>query len=146
VLVDLDPQDCSYDLNRGSGADGEAVLDEIGLEGYPKTTGGKGMHIYIPVGASLHVWKTTRHGFAELLSRLVVHEKPQMYTTPRSVAKRQKNRVYFDYLQNGLSKTIAAAVCSCGRRTRERPVAHAARMERSEGRDWIPSSSRFSTR
>jgi bifunctional non-homologous end joining protein LigD len=31
-----------------------------------------------------------------------------MYTTPRSVAKRQKNRVYFDYLQNGLSKTIAA--------------------------------------
>ena len=31
-----------------------------------------------------------------------------MFTTPRSVAKRQKNRVYFDYLQNGKSKTIAA--------------------------------------
>ena len=31
-----------------------------------------------------------------------------MFTTPRAVAKRQKNRVYFDYLQNAKSKTIAA--------------------------------------
>ena len=31
-----------------------------------------------------------------------------MFTTPRSVAKRQRNRVYFDYLQIGKSKTIAA--------------------------------------
>ena len=46
--------------------------------------------------------------FAELIARLVTHEKPQMFTTPRSVSKRQKNRVYFDYLQNGKSKTIAA--------------------------------------
>ena len=38
----------------------------------------------------------------------MTNRKPQMYTTPRSVAKRQKNRVYFDYLQNGKSKTIAA--------------------------------------
>jgi len=43
-----------------------------------------------------------------LISRGVTHEKPQMFTTPRSVSKRQKNRVYFDYLQNGKSKTIAA--------------------------------------
>jgi len=46
--------------------------------------------------------------FADLISRLVTHEKPQMFTTPRSVAKRQKNRVYFDYLQNGEGKTIAS--------------------------------------
>jgi bifunctional non-homologous end joining protein LigD len=31
-----------------------------------------------------------------------------MFTTPRSVSKREKNRVYFDYLQIGKSKTIAA--------------------------------------
>ncbi|MCU1237044.1 MAG: dependent ligase, partial [Candidatus Solibacter sp.] len=46
--------------------------------------------------------------FAELIARLVTKQKPQMFTTPRSVSKRQKNRVYFDYLQNGKSKTIAA--------------------------------------
>src|SRR5205085_4168385 len=46
--------------------------------------------------------------FAELISRLVISEKPEMFTTPRSVAKRQRNRVYFDYLQIAKSKTIAA--------------------------------------
>ncbi len=38
----------------------------------------------------------------------MTHQKPDLFTTPRSVSKRQKNRVYFDYLQNGKSKTIAA--------------------------------------
>jgi bifunctional non-homologous end joining protein LigD len=38
----------------------------------------------------------------------VIHEKRDMFTTPRSVSKRQRNRVYFDYLQIGKSKTIAA--------------------------------------
>jgi bifunctional non-homologous end joining protein LigD len=38
----------------------------------------------------------------------VTHQKPHLFTTPRTVAKRQKNRVYFDYLQIGKSKTIAA--------------------------------------
>jgi bifunctional non-homologous end joining protein LigD len=34
--------------------------------------------------------------------------KPELFTTPRAVSKRQKGRVYFDYLQIGKSKTIAA--------------------------------------
>jgi bifunctional non-homologous end joining protein LigD len=38
----------------------------------------------------------------------VIAEKPEMFTTPRSVSKRQRNRVYFDYLQIAKSKTIAA--------------------------------------
>ncbi len=38
----------------------------------------------------------------------MTHQKPELFTTPRTVSKRQKNRVYFDYLQNGKSKTIAA--------------------------------------
>ena len=46
--------------------------------------------------------------FAELIARLVTSRKPELFTTPRSVSKREKNRVYFDYLQIGRSKTIAA--------------------------------------
>ena len=38
----------------------------------------------------------------------MLFRSPEMFTTPRSVQKRQRNRVYFDYLQNGKSKTIAA--------------------------------------
>jgi bifunctional non-homologous end joining protein LigD len=106
VLIDLDPQECPYDLIVEAALMVKRVLDEIGLAGYPKTTGGDGMHVYIPVEA-VYSYEETRI-FAELISRVVTHEKPQMFTTPRSVSKRQKNRVYFDYLQNGKSKTIAA--------------------------------------
>ncbi len=106
VLIDLDPQECAYDLIVDAALMVKNILDKIGLKGYAKTTGGDGMHVYIPV-EPVYTYEETRT-FAELIARLVTHEKPQMFTTPRSVSKRQKNRVYFDYLQNGKSKTIAA--------------------------------------
>ncbi len=106
VLIDLDPQECEFDLIVEAALLVKQALDEIGLAGYPKTTGGDGMHIYIPLepGYSYEESRT----FAELIARLVTQRRPQMFTTPRSVARRQKNRVYFDYLQNAKSKTIAA--------------------------------------
>jgi bifunctional non-homologous end joining protein LigD len=106
ILIDLDPQECSFDMIVEAALMVKAILDKIGLMGYPKTTGGDGMHVYIPVERD-HTYEETRT-FAELISRLVTHQKLDMFTTPRSVSKRQKNRVYFDYLQNGKSKTIAA--------------------------------------
>lgn len=106
ILIDLDPQECTYDLIVEAALLVKRVLDQIGLTGYPKTTGGDGMHVYIPVEPA-YSYEETRT-FAELVSRLVTHQKPDLFTTPRAVAKRQKNRVYFDYLQNGKSKTIAA--------------------------------------
>jgi bifunctional non-homologous end joining protein LigD len=106
VLIDLDPQECSFDLIVDAALMVKKVLDEIGMAGYPKTTGGDGMHIYIPV-EPVYSYEETRT-FAELIAHLVSHRKAELFTTPRSVARRQKNRVYFDYLQNGKSKTIAA--------------------------------------
>ena len=64
------------------------------------------MHVYIPV-EPVYSYEETR-AFAELIASLAQAEKPDLFTKPRSVAKRQKGRVYFDYLQNGMSKTIAA--------------------------------------
>jgi bifunctional non-homologous end joining protein LigD len=64
------------------------------------------MHVYIPL-EPVYTYEEARI-FAELISRLLTHERPQMFTTPRSVSKRQRNRVYFDYLQIAKSKTIAA--------------------------------------
>jgi bifunctional non-homologous end joining protein LigD len=106
VLIDLDPQECPYDLIVDAALLVKGVLDRIGLAGYPKTTGGDGMHVYIPV-EPIYSYEETRT-FAELIARLVIHEKPEMFTTPRSVSKRQRNRVYFDWVQNAKSKTIAA--------------------------------------
>ena len=106
ILIDLDPQECPFDKIVDAALLVKRVLDRIGLTGYPKTTGGDGMHVYIPV-EPIYSYEETRT-FAELISRLAIAEEPNLFTTPRSVSKRQKNRVYFDYLQNGRSKTIAA--------------------------------------
>jgi bifunctional non-homologous end joining protein LigD len=106
ILIDLDPQDCPYDMIVEAALLAKQVLDEIGLEGYPKTTGGRGMHVYIPVETD-YTYDQTRT-FAEVIARIAVRRKPELFTTPRSVAKRERNRVYFDWVQNAKSKTIAA--------------------------------------
>jgi bifunctional non-homologous end joining protein LigD len=106
ILIDLDPQECVFDKIVDAALSVKKVLDRIGLVGYPKTTGGDGMHVYVPV-EPIYSYEETRT-FADLISRLTIAENPTLFTTPRTVAKRQKNRVYFDYLQNGRSKTIAA--------------------------------------
>jgi len=106
ILIDLDPQECPFDMIVEAALLVKGVLDRIGLVGYPKTTGGDGMHVYVPV-EPVYSYEETRT-FADLISRLSIQENPNLFTTPRTVSKRQKNRVYFDYLQNGRSKTIAA--------------------------------------
>ena len=106
ILIDLDPQECAYDMIVEAALMVKQVLDEIGLDGYPKTTGGRGMHIYVPVKTD-YTYEATRT-FAEVIARIVTRRKPELFTTPRAVAKRERNRVYFDWVQNAKSKTIAA--------------------------------------
>ena len=106
VLIDLDPQDCPYDMIVDAALLVREKLDAIGLQGYPKTTGGDGMHIYIPL-EPVYSYEESRT-FAEILAHLVQRDRPELFTAPRAVSKRQKGRVYFDWVQNGKSKTIAA--------------------------------------
>lgn len=106
ILIDLDPQECAFDRIIEAMRIVKDVLDEIGLKGYPKTTGGDGMHVFVPVEAS-YTYEQAR-SFAEILAQVVIGERQELFTTPRSVAKRRKGRVYFDYLQISSAKTIAA--------------------------------------
>jgi len=106
ILIDLDPQECSFDRIVEAALLVRKKLDILELQGYPKTTGGDGMHIYIPVEPH-YTYEQTK-SVAEVIARTLSSEHPNLFTTPRSVAKRQKNRVYFDYLQNGEGKTIAS--------------------------------------
>ena len=106
ILIDLDPYHCGYDRIVEAAQLVREKLGLIGLEGYPKTTGGDGMHIYVPVETT-YSYSQTR-SFAEILARWVGAERPDLFTTPRTVASREKGKVYFDYLQNAFSKTISA--------------------------------------
>jgi bifunctional non-homologous end joining protein LigD len=107
ALIDLDPTEgCPYRQIVEAAQLVKKTLDAIGLAGYPKTTGGDGMHIYIPLEA-VYTFEQVR-SFAELLSILVINRNPDLFTTPRAVSRRKKAKVYFDYLQISSAKTIAA--------------------------------------
>jgi bifunctional non-homologous end joining protein LigD len=106
MLIDLDPQGCEFDRIIEAAQLVRKKLDLIGLEGYPKTTGGDGMHIYVPL-EPVYSYEQVR-SFAEIIARVVAAERPDLFTTPRPVARREQGKVYFDYLQIGESKTIAA--------------------------------------
>lgn len=106
ILLDLDPVETSFDQIVEAALLVREILKDVGLKGYPKTTGGDGMHVYVPV-EPIYTYDQVR-GFAELLSHLTIDRAPNLFTTPRSVEKRKKGRVYFDYLQIGMGKTIAA--------------------------------------
>jgi bifunctional non-homologous end joining protein LigD len=107
ALIDLDPTEgCPYSQIVEAAQLVKKTLDSVGLAGYPKTTGGDGMHIYIPL-EPVYTYEQVR-SFAELLSILVINQKPDLFTTPRAVSRRKKAKVYFDYLQISSAKTIAA--------------------------------------
>ena len=107
ALIDLDPTEgCPYQQIVEAAQLVKKTLDAVGLAGYPKTTGGDGMHVYIPL-EPVYTYEQVRT-FAELLSILVIREKPDLFTTPRTVSQRKKGKVYFDYLQISTGKTIAA--------------------------------------
>ena len=107
MLIDLDPQGCEFDRIIEAAQLVRKKLDMVGLEGYPKTTGGDGMHIYVPV-EPVYTYEQVR-SFTEIIARVVAAERPGSWsTTPQAVARREQGKVYFDYLQIGESKTIAA--------------------------------------
>jgi bifunctional non-homologous end joining protein LigD len=106
ILIDLDPYHCGYDRIVEAAQLVREKLRLIGLTGYPKTTGGNGMHVYVSV-EPIYTSAQTRQ-FAEILARWVAAERPDLFTTPRMVSAREKGKVYFDYLQNASGKTISA--------------------------------------
>ena len=107
LLIDLDPTEgAAFELLVEAALLVKGKLDQLGLTGYPKTTGGDGLHVYVPLEPR-YTYEQVR-SFCEVLFHLVFDESPNLFTTPRSVAKRRKGRVYFDYLQVSTGKTVAA--------------------------------------
>jgi bifunctional non-homologous end joining protein LigD len=64
------------------------------------------MHIFVPIERR-YKYDQARN-FAAVIAGLVAAERPDLFTMPRAVEKREKNRVYFDWMQIAESKTISA--------------------------------------
>ena len=105
VLFDLDPgEQVPFEVVIEVAQALKARLDLLGLSGYPKTSGSRGMHVCVPL-APRYSYDHSRH-LAELVSLLVAHDVPDMVTCERSLRRRRKDRVYLDFLQNGWGKTV----------------------------------------
>jgi len=105
IILDLDPKKAPFSNVVEIAKEIHKLLEAIKVPSYPKTSGGTGLHIAIPLGAKYSYEEAKR--FAELIA-MKVHEKlPKISTLERSIAKRGK-KVYIDYHQNNLGQTIAA--------------------------------------
>lgn len=80
------------------------LLGTVGLEGYAKTSGGKGVHVYVPLDPA-HSYEDVT-AWVRGVGRLLDRRFPGFFTLERAVKKRRG--VYVDYLQNGLGRTMAA--------------------------------------
>ncbi|HET6454999.1 MAG TPA: DNA ligase D [Armatimonadota bacterium] len=108
LLIDLDPGDIGFDAVIRVAQAVREVLDEAGIEGYPKTSGATGLHVYIPLGAK-YTYGQTRE-FGRILAHLTCSKVPDIATVERMTAKRG-NKVYVDFLQNARGQTLAAVYC-----------------------------------
>jgi bifunctional non-homologous end joining protein LigD len=81
------------------------LLDDIGLEGFPKTSGQSGLHVLVPLGPGVSF--DTAKTMVELVGRLLQVRHPELATMERRVAARG-DRVFIDTGQTGRSRTIVA--------------------------------------
>ncbi len=106
--IDLDPGPLSdYPQVRRVAAVVHEVLDELGAVGYPKTSGGKGMHIYVRIHPD-HGHKVVRRA-ALAFAREVERRTPDDVTTAWWRKDRDPHHLFVDYNQNARDHTIAAA-------------------------------------
>ncbi|MEU4414543.1 non-homologous end-joining DNA ligase [Nocardia salmonicida] len=106
--IDLDPMpDCSWSrVQRVAGVVHE-VLDELGAVGWPKTSGGSGLHVYVRIAPEYGFGQVRRAALA--FAQEVQRRAPEDVTTAWWRKDRDPAQLFVDYNQNARDHTIAAA-------------------------------------
>jgi bifunctional non-homologous end joining protein LigD len=104
-VIDLDPHGVSFQKVVEVALIAHEILEETGVKHYCKTSGGNGLHIFIPLHAK-YSYEQSRQ-FAELISLCIQKKIPESTSLERSPKKRQK-KVYLDCLQNRAAQTVVA--------------------------------------
>jgi bifunctional non-homologous end joining protein LigD len=106
VLFDLDPTpEVPWTQTVEVALILKELLDQLGLASFPKTSGGKGFHVLVPIDRR-STYEDTR-SFAEIVAGAIARAHPKLATTEWSKARRRG--VLIDANQNGEGKTIASA-------------------------------------
>ena len=106
-VFDLDPgEKVSFETICEVAVSARDILKSHELESYAKTSGSRGMHVYVPVKPEYTYQQIA--DFAATIAKLVADENPRSATVERGKAKRKKEQIYVDHLQNSYGKSVVA--------------------------------------
>jgi len=107
LVFDLDPgPGASWDFVVETAFNLKRLLDDEGHESWPKLTGGKGLHLMVPLHRRLSHDKARL--YCRSLAERLAATKPDAYTLS-AVPARRNNRIFLDYLRNGRGTTAVGA-------------------------------------
>ena len=106
-----------FDLDPGAGVAWEFVietalrlrklLEDEGLESWPKTTGGKGLHLMVPIERD--ITHDAARLYCKRLAQRLAATRPAPLSRPRPIPAKRGKRIYIDYLRNGRGTTAVGA-------------------------------------
>jgi bifunctional non-homologous end joining protein LigD len=116
-LADLaHPDWLVFDLDPGAGIAFETICElalkvrdaiaRLGLESYAKTSGSRGLHVYVPIKAEYSYEDVAK--FAEELATRVAFENSEIATVERALKGRRQGQIYVDHMQNARGKSVVA--------------------------------------
>ncbi len=116
LIFDLDPgEGVAWDAMLAAAAEARQRLEDLGLESFLKTSGGKGLHVMVPIEPELD-WDRVK-AFTKTVTDAMAADAPDRYVATMSKQLR-RGKIYVDYLRNGRGATAVAAYS-----TRARPGA-----------------------
>jgi DNA ligase D len=107
LRLDLDPQPgVGFEEVRAAAAEVRRLLDELGIVGYPKTTGNRGLHVYVRLEPRWDSYQVRAAAVAA--ARELERRRPELITSAWWKEERGR-RVFVDYNQNAPHKTVFGA-------------------------------------
>ena len=106
IAIDLDPKQAPWENVLQVALITKQVCDEVGLVAFPKTSGSSGIHIYLPLKPTNEYDSVAE--FSRLLAAEVAGRAPKIATVERTIAKRKREQVYVDWMQNARGKSLAS--------------------------------------
>ncbi len=105
LVLDIDPPDGAFEMAVEAALLVLDVLDDLGLPSGVKTTGGKGLHVVVPIERRVH--ENELRAAVGRLTEIAIERRPDLITSEFRKAKR-RGRVMLDPSRNGLGATIGA--------------------------------------
>jgi bifunctional non-homologous end joining protein LigD len=107
--IDLDPEDVPFQEVARVGQAVHKILDKLGAENFCKTSGKRGLHVCVPLGAQYTFAQAKLLG--EIICRLVHQQLPDLTSRTPARAQRQ-GRIYLDQTRNVRGQSLAAPCCA----------------------------------